>query len=63
MLKHNIITKPKRRKFVYTLDASQAREVFLVGDFNDWDEEKHPLKKNAKGVWEKIAMLFPGRFT
>ena len=44
------------------MDASQARKVFLVGDFNDWNEVKHPLKKNANGVWEKIAMLFPGRY-
>ena len=62
MSKRNIITKPKRRKVVFTLDASQAKEVFLAGEFNDWNEEKHPLKKNAKGVWEKTAMLFPGRY-
>ena len=62
MSNRNIITKPKRRKVVFTVDASQAREVFLAGDFNDWNKEKHPLKKNAKGVWEKTAMLFPGRY-
>ena len=62
MSNQNLITKPKRRKVVFTLDAPQAREVFLAGDFNDWNKEKHPLKKNAKGVWEKIAMLFPGRY-
>ena len=62
MSKRNLITKPKRRRVVFTLDASQAKEVFLAGDFNDWKKEKHPLKKNAKGIWEKIAMLFPGRY-
>ena len=62
MSKRNLITKPKRRRVVFTLDASQAKEVFLAGDFNDCKKEKHPLKKNAKGIWEKIAMLFPGRY-
>ena len=61
MQKRNLNTTPKRRKVVFTLVASQAREVFLVGDFNDWNEAKHPLKKNAKGFWEKTVMLFPGR--
>ena len=62
MPKKNSKLKPKRRKTVFSLDAPQAKEVFLAGDFNDWNKEKHPLKKNAKEVWEKTAMLFPGRY-
>ncbi|HIJ57359.1 MAG TPA: glycoside hydrolase [Deltaproteobacteria bacterium] len=62
MSNRDLTTKPRRRKVVFTLDALQAREVFFAGNFNDWNPEKHPLKKNAAGVWEKIAMLFPGRY-
>ena len=62
MLKRDLTIEPRRRKVVFTVDALRAREVFLAGDFNDWTPEKHPLKKNAKGVWEKTAMLFPGRY-
>ena len=62
MSKQNLTTKPKRRKVMFTLDAPQAREVFVAGDFNEWNKKAHPLKKNAKGVWQKTAMLFPGRY-
>ncbi len=29
-----------------------AREVFLIGDFNDWNRESHPLENSANGVWQ-----------
>ena len=29
-----------------------ADEVCLVGDFNDWNQESHPLQKMENGVWE-----------
>ena len=33
--------------------APNAQAVSLVGDFNEWDETKHPLEKiSENGVWE-----------
>jgi 1,4-alpha-glucan branching enzyme len=33
--------------------APNARAVSLVGDFNDWDGRRHPMRKRADiGVWE-----------
>ena len=29
-----------------------ADEVRLIGDFNDWNQESHPLEKGENGVWE-----------
>ncbi len=29
-----------------------ADEVRLIGDFNDWDKESHPLSRLENGVWE-----------
>ncbi|MDE6494519.1 MAG: alpha amylase C-terminal domain-containing protein [Bacteroidales bacterium] len=29
-----------------------ARHVFLVGDFNDWDQTSHALAKGENGVWQ-----------
>ena len=29
-----------------------ADEVFLFGDFNEWDKESHPLERGENGVWE-----------
>lgn len=33
-----------------------------MGDFNGWDEKKHPMRKNENGLWEKTTMLFPGTY-
>jgi 1,4-alpha-glucan branching enzyme len=50
----------KRRRLTFTLDAPGAKEVMLVGDFNKWDNKAHPMRKNDKGIWNKIVMLSPG---
>ncbi|MGJ8643116.1 MAG: alpha-amylase family glycosyl hydrolase [Luteolibacter sp.] len=36
----------------------EAKAVSLIGDFNDWNREANPLKKNDRGIWELI--LPPG---
>jgi 1,4-alpha-glucan branching enzyme len=37
-----------------------AKEVFLVGDFNDWNQSATPLKK-AKNVWKTTLELEQGQ--
>ncbi len=32
--------------------APAAESLHLRGDFNDWNSESHPLKKNEDGIWE-----------
>lgn len=32
--------------------APGALQLFLIGDFNDWNRASHPLQKNSKGDWE-----------
>ncbi len=32
--------------------APAARQLFLIGDFNDWNRQSHPLQKNEQGIWE-----------
>ena len=34
--------KIKRRKVTFALDSSGAKEVILMGDFNNWNPQKHP---------------------
>ncbi|NOZ61706.1 MAG: glycoside hydrolase [Calditrichaeota bacterium] len=29
--------------------AAQAKKVYLVGDFNNWDEKANPMKKLSNG--------------
>lgn len=57
---------PKKAKtgvetnFVYF--APQAKEVFVAGNFNDWNAANTPLKKNKKGEWSVSLKLAPGRY-
>jgi 1,4-alpha-glucan branching enzyme len=37
--------------------APNAEVVSVVGDFNDWDERRHPLRLRSGGVWE---IFLPG---
>jgi 1,4-alpha-glucan branching enzyme len=32
--------------------APNADRVSVIGDFNDWDGRRHPMRKRATGVWE-----------
>lgn len=54
--------KIKRRRWTFTLDAAEAKEVILMGDFNDWNPKSHPMKKNENGMWNKVVMLTPGDY-
>jgi 1,4-alpha-glucan branching enzyme len=53
---------PKRRRTIFHLSAPDAGEVYLAGDFNNWDLRKHPMQKQENGVWKKTTMLFPGEY-
>ena len=55
-------TPVKRRRVTMTFEAPYAEAVSLMGDFNQWDEKKHPMKKGKQGLWQKIIMVQPGRY-
>ena len=53
---------PKISEIFFSLDAPQAKEVFLAGDFNHWqinDRDKMDLKD---GRWVKRLELKPGSY-
>ena len=41
--------KPKRRRVTFSLISPDAKEVILMGDFNQWNPKVHPMKKNKNG--------------
>lgn len=32
--------------------APAAQALFLIGDFNGWDRQRHPLRRQENGTWE-----------
>jgi 1,4-alpha-glucan branching enzyme len=60
MVKKQSETKNKPKKIQFLLHAPGARQVFLLGDFNQWDGGKYPMKKGKLGAWEKVLKLSPG---
>ena len=52
----------KRCRKIFELKADGAKSVAIVGDFNDWNEKKHVMKKNGNGLWRKTLQLSPGTY-
>ena len=46
----------------FSIDASQAREVSLAGNFNNWEHTSMPLKRTKNGTWKTEITLKPGRY-
>jgi len=38
--------------WVYREWAPEAAQLWLTGDFNDWNRESHPMQRNEAGIWE-----------
>jgi 1,4-alpha-glucan branching enzyme len=36
--------KPKKRKVTFSPTSPDTKEVILMGDFNQWNPKKHPMK-------------------
>lgn len=54
--------KIKRKKFAFSIESADAKEVILMGDFNNWNPKMHPMKSNGNGIWNKSVVVPPGRY-
>lgn len=54
--------KPLTKKVQFESPAPEAQEVYLAGDFNNWDSSANPMKKDKKGIWKTALSLKPGRY-
>ena len=52
----------KRQKVTFSLEAKNAKEVVLMGEFNNWEPKVHPMKNDGNGIWNKTVMIPPGRY-
>jgi 1,4-alpha-glucan branching enzyme len=54
-----------RREIPHTFTLtghSDAKEVFVTGDFANWDPSAHPMEKGADGVWRITIDLQEGQY-
>lgn len=49
-----------RNGWYYREWAPEAEKLYLMGDFNNWNIESHPLEKKENGIWE---IFLPGIHT
>ena len=54
--------KIKRRRVTFSFKSSDAEEVILMGDFNNWNAKKHPMQKDRNGMWVKSVIISPGKY-
>ena len=54
--------KSLQRKIKFEFSAPEAKEVSLAGDFNQWNPQANPMKKDKKGIWKATLSLEPGRY-
>lgn len=52
----------KKRRVTFSLIAPGVKDVSLAGTFNNWDINKHHMKKNNDGVWVKTIIIPPGTY-
>ncbi|KIM46397.1 glycoside hydrolase family 13 protein [Hebeloma cylindrosporum] len=57
-LKFGINLGPKN-EVIYREWAPNAKEAYLIGDFNEWNRTSHPMKRDDYGVWEITVPPFP----
>jgi len=62
MAKSKPESKIKRQKVHFSVESARAREVFLMGDFNNWDPKAHPMKNDGNGLWVKSVIIPPGKY-
>jgi len=50
------------RKIMFNLSAPEAKDVFVVGDFNNWTPDENSRMRLDKNAWKKEMPLEPGRY-
>ena len=54
-------SKRNTKKIQFSLKVD-AEKVSLVGEFNNWNPDADPMRKDENGTWTKTKMLLTGNF-
>ncbi len=61
-IKKTYLENGKKCRVTFNLkDYPNAETVQILGDFNNWDRNSEPLKKNKAGVFSKSLKFETGR--
>jgi 1,4-alpha-glucan branching enzyme len=60
--KNTTRVKDTRKKVQFEFSAPEVSEVFITGEFNNWNEGANRLKKDKNGIWKITLPLAPGRY-
>ena len=47
----HLISVDDRPGVAFSVWAPNAKQVSIIGDFNDWDGEAHPMHSSDAGIW------------
>jgi 1,4-alpha-glucan branching enzyme len=62
MLKKEYTKTGRSCRVTFNLPAEvNARRACLCGEFNDWDQSSHPMKRGKDGSFSLTISLKPGR--
>ncbi len=62
MLKKRYISKGQTCKVTFILpEGIQAHSASVVGDFNSWSRDSHPMDRLKSGTWKVEITLQAGR--
>ena len=58
--RHRYSAKNLLKPVPFVCHAPEASEVFVTGDFNDWDPTSHPMRRMTDGAWRAKILLNHG---
>jgi 1,4-alpha-glucan branching enzyme len=58
----SMIRKTTGRQQTFSLDAPEASQVQLVGEFTRWTESPIDMEKDLGGIWRATVTLEQGRY-
>lgn len=50
-------------KYIFYFKSTEAKNVYILGDFNNWNPYSHRMIKNKSGLWEIEMDIPPGAYS
>ena len=55
-------TKEIQENMELSFCSPEAMNVYVAGEFNGWDTQSLPMKRDEDGIWRSKIKLHPGRY-